>query len=96
MTKQTHALDIFINDENEIIRMYIAKQGYGLDILINDKDYMVKANVIRYCKRNKHIPLCKKIYMKHHISNLSYWDKMDLISNNKCLDILIAFLVYLP
>lgn len=31
-------LDVFVNDENWLVRYIVARQGYGLEQLINDKD----------------------------------------------------------
>lgn len=89
LINESKYLDTLISDENEIIRASIADKGYGLDILINDKDEMVRNHVIRYCKRHKHIPLCNKIFTRHHILNLLYASKIDFIKKCKHLDILV-------
>ena len=35
-------LDILINDENESVRVAVARQGYGLDILLKDENEWVR------------------------------------------------------
>ena len=38
-------LDDYINDEDPIVRIEVAKQGYGLDKLVNDENTYVRATV---------------------------------------------------
>lgn len=54
-------LDIYINDEEPIVRKAVALQGYGLNQLINDPDYRVKQTVIRYCERHSDDLECQNI-----------------------------------
>ena len=40
-------LDVLVNDEDEDVRLEVARQGYGLDKFVNDKDLSVRLEVAR-------------------------------------------------
>ena len=42
MVRRKYCLNIFINDEDYVVRAKVTQQGYRLDILINDEDWMVR------------------------------------------------------
>lgn len=67
VAEQKYKLDILINDKSEYVRQCVAKQGYGLDILISDESHWVRDEVIWYCKKNPHLPECRKILKLYNI-----------------------------
>lgn len=47
IVRRKYCLNIFINDEDYLVRAEVAKQGYRLDILINDEDWTVRVEVAK-------------------------------------------------
>ena len=41
-------LDVLVNDEDEDVRLEVARQGYGLDKLVNDKGWSVRREVVKH------------------------------------------------
>lgn len=82
LIRQSKHLDVFIDDEDALVRETIAKYGYGLDKLINDENKWVRLIAQEQLKELKPVEEDK-------LFNLEFEDKIELIKQGKYLDIFI-------
>lgn len=93
LIKQDKFLDIFVNDENYMVRLSVAFRVYGFEKLVHDKNWMVRAVVARkgYGLKILVYDNCKTV--RQLVARKGYG--LDLLINDKDLDIRNEVLKYL-